>query len=81
MIFGQIKQALFFIEQGYLPKSGFEKITLNMGNSGAYIAKTNKHTQTRTHTYTHTHTTTRLGSLVPKGFWLHDRTFQNYLSG
>lgn len=34
--FGQIKQVLFSVRQGYLPKAGFENTALNSGKRGAY---------------------------------------------
>lgn len=34
----QIKQALFSDRQGYLPDMWFEKITVNVGDCGIYIA-------------------------------------------
>lgn len=45
-----MKQALFSVRHSYFPKAGFEKITLNIGKSVAYITqqqqnKTNKPTK------------------------------------
>lgn len=37
--FGCIKQALFSVRQGCLPKARFERIALDTGDNGAYMAQ------------------------------------------